>query len=143
MTRPVSRTASPSTTRRAPGAPGADGQHGAPCPPTGALRTGSIVDLLGRIAGLHGELAQACEALAEQAGNALADVGRLSLTRVTPVKPSTPKDPGVLRPSELAALLQVVPRTLRRMELDGRIPAPIGSGRMKRWRRADIQRWLG
>lgn len=46
--------------------------------------------------------------------------------------------PDLLTQRDLARLLRCHPRTVRRMELAGELPPPIGSGRLKRWRRTDI-----
>lgn len=43
---------------------------------------------------------------------------------------------------DLADLLGAHPRTIRRMELAGEIPASISVGRLKRWRRSEVQEWL-
>lgn len=142
MSRPLPRTGALRPSPRGHAGEVAGGQHGAPCPPTGALRTGSILDVLGQIARLHGDLAEAYGTLAEDAGKALADVAKLSLTRTTMPPPrEMPAD--LLTATDLARLLKCDPRTVRRMELDGRLPSPIGHGRMKRWRRADIERRVG
>lgn len=103
-----------------------------------------------RLAALHAELARACEDLAEVAGIGLAEWERTSLTRSTPMRAThpVPPDADVASPSdlinqaELAQLLQCNPRTVRRMELEGRLPQASGKGRLKRWRRADIEKWI-
>jgi predicted DNA-binding transcriptional regulator AlpA len=50
---------------------------------------------------------------------------------------------GLLDRKQLAAFLQIDERSLRRLEREGAIPRParIG-GRIDRWRRSDIDRWL-
>jgi predicted DNA-binding transcriptional regulator AlpA len=48
----------------------------------------------------------------------------------------------LLTADQLAALLQVDRRTLRRMEISGVIPRAISLGGAKRWRRAEIERLL-
>jgi excisionase family DNA binding protein len=48
----------------------------------------------------------------------------------------------LLTRDQLAELLQVDVRTLRRLELLGSIPNAIEIGGLKRWRRADVDRWL-
>lgn len=43
---------------------------------------------------------------------------------------------------QMAGLLQVTTRTLRRMELMGEIPRCIHVGGLKRWRRGEVEKWL-
>ena len=50
--------------------------------------------------------------------------------------------PDLLTREELADLLRVDARTLRRLELQGDVPPAISIGGSKRWRRAAITRWL-
>lgn len=54
-----------------------------------------------------------------------------------------PDAPRLLDRAQLAAVLQVDPRTLRRLEREGALPRParIG-GRIERWLWSDIERWL-
>ena len=120
--------------------------------------TGATVAHVGRrilrglelVARLHAELAQTYENLEGDVGIALADSANLSLTQCVPMVPTskmplerrTAEDAGLISQEALARLLQCHPRTVRRMELEGRIPAPKGEGRLKRWRRADIEQWL-
>lgn len=42
----------------------------------------------------------------------------------------------------VAALLGCSPRTVRRMALEGELPAPVLVGGLKRWRKADLEAWL-
>lgn len=52
-------------------------------------------------------------------------------------------DDGLMTAEQVAALLQVDRRTLRRMVLLGEVPAPITIGaRTIRWRRRTLERWL-
>ena len=88
-----------------------------------------------RIAELYDDLAEAHRALAEQAAAGLAVLGDASLHG------PMPKVAKLLTPAEVAELLGVHPRTLRRMELAGEIPLPVGEGKAKRWRRADLDKW--
>jgi predicted DNA-binding transcriptional regulator AlpA len=53
-----------------------------------------------------------------------------------------PSPSPLLTPPQLATLLQLDPRTLRRLELSGAVPRAIYIGALKRWRRADIDTWL-
>jgi predicted DNA-binding transcriptional regulator AlpA len=48
----------------------------------------------------------------------------------------------LLTPTDLAALLQIDERSLRRMRNAGEVPEPIEIGKLPRWRRAAIARWL-
>ncbi len=53
-------------------------------------------------------------------------------------------DQRLLRTEEMARLLGVAPRTIRRWAADGTLPAPVRKGcRYTRWRLADVQRFLG
>ena len=55
-----------------------------------------------------------------------------------------PADQRLLSPADLARLLGVSPRTVRRWAADGSLPAPVRKGtRYIRWRVADVQRFLG
>ena len=98
---------------------------------------------LRRLAALHGDLASEYEILAEEVGIHLAGCAESSLHGVMPANPPTPlADPTLVTPGELATLLQCCPRTVRRMELGGELPPSIKEGRLKRWRRAEIEAWL-
>jgi predicted DNA-binding transcriptional regulator AlpA len=48
----------------------------------------------------------------------------------------------LLTPDQLADLLQIDRRTLRRFEIAGVIPRAISLGGAKRWRRAEVERFL-
>jgi len=109
-----------------------------------------VAPCLREIADLHARLARAYENLAEETGIALADLERSRVTAVTPVTQATTgaparraseRDTAAISQQELADLLNCHPRTVRRMELAGEIPPPIGRGRLKRWRRRDIEQW--
>jgi len=63
--------------------------------------------------------------------------------------PATPPDPPraaaaplLLTASDVAGLLAVSLRTVRRLDMTGRLPAPLLIGRAVRWRRAEITSWL-
>ena len=109
-----------------------------------------IESSLQRIAALHGELARQYGILVEEVGIRLAGRAESSLTATMPVKPRNRKTPTrreaedatLMAAGELAEALQCHPRTLRRMELRGELPPPIRKGRLKRWRRQEIQTWL-
>lgn len=51
-------------------------------------------------------------------------------------------EPLTLSPADLARELGVSTRTIRRLDLEGRLPAPLHIGRAVRWRRDDIVRWI-
>ncbi len=56
-------------------------------------------------------------------------------------RPPAPAE--LLTTDDLAALLQIDERTLRRLVREGAVPPPIRiAGRILRWRRADLDRWL-
>lgn len=50
--------------------------------------------------------------------------------------------PAFVDAAELARHLGVNVRTLRRMRHEGAIPGPVRVGRLVRWRRADVDRFL-
>lgn len=112
--------------------------------------TGGIREALARLAALHAELARTYEDLAEDAEIGLADRGKASLTQCSPMSTPlhTPRpgnaatDPRLISQKDLAKLLQCHSRTVRRMELEGELPQASGEGRLKRWRRADIEKWI-
>lgn len=51
-------------------------------------------------------------------------------------------EPEYLNQAALAAMLNTHPRTIRRMELEGELPTAQQIGRLKRWRRSEVQAWL-
>jgi excisionase family DNA binding protein len=67
-----------------------------------------------------------------------------------PVPPPDGERPGtadtldspLLTPDELAAILKASTRTVRRLDDEGKIPAALRFGRLKRWRSAEIDEWL-
>ena len=103
---------------------------------------------LHQVAALHGELARVYENLVQDVENSLADLGGLSVTATAPMKSSTTttrqssNDESMVTTKELAEVLNCHTRTVRRLELAGRIPKPIGEGRLKRWHRKDITKLL-
>lgn len=105
----------------------------------------SITAGLQRVAALHGELARAYENLAKDVEIVLADLARQS---VHPARMSPPPTTAgartakaLLKPREAAEFLDYHPRTLRRLEVKGVLPAAVGKGRLKRWRRSDLEQW--
>ena len=103
----------------------------------------AVAERLAELASLHAQIARAYEGLAEEAGFALADLGGQSVHRVPMSPPPTARrDQALLRPREVAELLGFDPRTVRRLEVEGTLPAPVGKGRLKRWRRKDLEQWL-
>lgn len=52
------------------------------------------------------------------------------------------KSSGLLSIAGLAEYLGVCPRTIMRMEQRGKLPQSIWIGRRKRWRQADVARWV-
>lgn len=102
-----------------------------------------------RLVEAHADMASAYEVLVEVSENELAGLAETSVTSGVPTTPTrneapegraTPPD--LLTTQDMVKLLQCGPRTLRRKELAGEIPTPIRTGRIKRWRRSDIDRWL-
>ena len=61
-----------------------------------------------------------------------------------PLTPMPSKDPrdALMTAKDVAGLLNVDIRTLRRLRHLGDVPKPITVGRVLRWRRRDIARWL-
>ncbi len=96
---------------------------------------------LAKLASLHAQIARAYEGLAEEGGIALADLAGQSVHRVPMTSPPTARKT-LLKPKEVAELLGYSLRTVRRLELEGTLPAPVGKGRLKRWRRKDVERCL-
>ena len=160
MTRPVSSPPAPRTqgttlpapsrhsaTQAATGGNGALAAAGGSSSPQADPDVNVGLDaVLHRIAALHGELARSLEDLAERVGICLAGSAASSLMTTMPATPpSAPPEaevPALMTPEELAALLHCCSRTLRRMELAGELPSPIKRGRLKRWRRTEIEEWL-
>lgn len=50
--------------------------------------------------------------------------------------------PTLLSIADLATLLGVSSRHVERMDVSGRMPAPVRLGRSKRWRRTEIESWI-
>jgi excisionase family DNA binding protein len=72
-------------------------------------------------------------------GDRLAHVAR----QPNPLTPMiTTNVAALMTQQDLAAYLGCNVRTLRRWGHEGRIPHPISIGRVQRWRRADVDRWL-
>lgn len=55
---------------------------------------------------------------------------------------STTADPVLLNVDDVAALLSVSPRTVRRMADNGAMPRSLRLGSLIRWRRSDVDRWI-
>jgi len=53
-----------------------------------------------------------------------------------------PQLPQLLTAEQLAQLLQMSLRSIRRKASDGELPPPIRLGRLTRWRRDVIESWL-
>ena len=105
---------------------------------------GRIGLCLREIAALHAGLARAYENLADDAGIALAALTNPSVHSACmnppPTKaPAPAKD--LLKPQEAADLIDCHTRTLRGLEVKGAVPAAVGKGRLKRWRRSDLEQW--
>ena len=115
----------------------------------GHVATHRLRRSLQELADLHVRMSRAYQDLAEDAGIALDDLEVLSVTAVAPVTDTTKQASQapdslskVLSQPELASLLGCHPRTVRRMELAGELPRPTGTGRLKRWRRSEIEALL-
>lgn len=55
---------------------------------------------------------------------------------------STASSAALLAVDDVAALLSVSPRTVRRMADSGAMPRPVKLSSLVRWRRADLDQWL-
>ena len=62
---------------------------------------------------------------------------------MTPDTPNPPAAALLLKAPEVASLLNVSERSVHSWSANGRMPPSIHVGRSARWRRADIERWLG
>jgi len=97
-----------------------------------------------RLAELHRALAEEYEKLAgdatETSGTGLASLGGGEAECRTDAMPA--EKPSLLTAAQLAAELQVDPRTLRRMRAAGEGPKPVTVRGRDRWRREAVDRWL-
>jgi excisionase family DNA binding protein len=48
----------------------------------------------------------------------------------------------LLTKEDVAALLKVQPRTINEWQRQGRFPAPVRLGRLRRWRRSDLDQFI-
>ena len=71
---------------------------------------------------------------------ALVDID--ALRRLIAEAVALPVPTEVLTRDEVAALLRIHPRDLRRLVLEGAFPAGFKVGRRLRWRRATVERWI-
>ena len=108
-------------------------------------QNGQIGLCLREIAALYAGLARAYENLADDAGIALAALANPSVHPARMSPPTTTAGArttkALLKPQEAAEFLDYHPRTLRRLELKGVLPAAVGKGHLKRWRRSDLEQW--
>ena len=102
----------------------------------------ACVDALRRIAEAGGMIADAGRALAENLPLALAERRRTRLMSGMEMDAITPPAPELLNCTDLASLLGMHVRTLRRMRRAGEVPAPIKIGGAERWRRTTIDAWI-
>lgn len=75
---------------------------------------------------------------------ALANVEMLLIAKTERIDFDQPAEPSLLvGPGEVCRMLSISQTTLYRMGMSGQLPKPIKMiGRVKRWRRADIERWI-
>ena len=73
---------------------------------------------------------------------ARASKGRVVLTPTATPDAVAPDPLALLTAAEVAALLQVNVRTLRRMRHERTFPRPTRMGRSLRWKRSLVERWL-
>jgi predicted DNA-binding transcriptional regulator AlpA len=102
-------------------------------PDTGVLTTGTAL----AVAAILDQAARQIRETVGSSGIELADLGG-QIAHVEHVA-----DPDMLlAPADLAALLKINERTLRRLRNAGEIPKEILIGCMPRWRRGDVRHWL-
>lgn len=97
-----------------------------------------VIELLGRIAAELAELRQDLRLLV--ADSAPASNGRLAVksNRNSKVEPQD----CLLKLQDVAALLGINVRTLRRMRADGKGPRSVDVGGRPRWKRTVVDRWI-
>jgi len=59
------------------------------------------------------------------------------------VAPSTIEPPLLLDEAEVCRLLSLAPRTFQRLRSRGQFPSPIKVGKLNRWRRGEVEAWVG
>jgi len=108
--------------------------HATPRAPTCGADPDDRVALLRRIADMHAQLAGLYRDLAESQLAPPRDPGLMS---------SMPERPKLLAARDVADLLRVDTKTVRRWRSEGKLPAAIEiGGSIVRWRAADIDAWL-
>lgn len=122
-------------------APGPGSTAISPSMPAVLARLAELASLRAAIAQEEAQMLSALAGLGEMhlAGCAAQSV-HATVQRKSTVHASTA--PELLDQQGVATLLTVCPRTVRRMELEGELPAPVLVGGLKRWRRADLDAWL-
>ena len=65
-----------------------------------------------------------------------------SSTTVPTVTPARISTPPLLDVNGVAALLSLSPRSIRRLVLEGKVPAPLRLGGAVRWPVGTIERWI-
>jgi len=85
------------------------------------------------------ETERSIELLAEISTKLDAIVARLECHRD---QPPPPLDDALLGPREVAKILGLDPRTLRRVRASGHFPAPTTVAGRLRWKRGDVDAWL-
>lgn len=93
---------------------------------------------LRRLAALHREQAEVFERVATNLAEALAALPQPRL-----MEPMPDTRPEFLTAPEFAALLRVDLRTLRQLRRSREVPEAMQVGRRPRWRRAEVESWLG
>lgn len=122
-------------------APGPNSTAISPSMPAALARLAELASLRAAIAQ---EEAQMLSALAGIGEMHLAGCAAQSVTSTVQRRPplSAPPASELLDKQGVATLLNCDPRTVRRLELEGELPAPVLVGGLKRWRRADLDAWL-
>ena len=58
------------------------------------------------------------------------------------MNPATPPTDEMLTVRDMASLLRITTRAVHAQRSRGKLPNPIRIGRLVRWRRAEVERWL-
>ena len=115
-------------------------------PASMAAHLARLAELASMRATIAQEEAQNLADLARMADTSLAGSAEQSVTSTVSEAPSKTAAPApaqdYLSKQGVADVLGCHPRTVRRMELDGELPEPVVVGRLRRWRRSDIEGWI-
>ncbi len=109
-----------------------------------AAHLACLAELAAKRAAIAAEEAEILFEIARIAGNDLAgsDDPSVSANVTQESDPPVPDAPEYMSQVALAGMLDAHPRTVRRLELGGDIPAAIRIGNLKRWSRAEVVDWI-